>query len=163
MPIRPTHTTNSATGERYATHRLVQSSRVGGRVRQVNLPNFGRQFTLPQAEWPARCARLEELLSGQGALLAGVAPVEREAQRRFARLLARQGVAPPIGDPEGGDMQAIDVDSLELSRPRRVGGEVCRAAPGLGAERPTTGADRRGGGWAHGRAGLGTGDPPLAG
>jgi hypothetical protein len=71
MYIRRTHTSNSATGERYTTHRLVQSERVGGRVRQVTLLNLGRQFTLPQEEWPALCARLEELRSGQGALLAG--------------------------------------------------------------------------------------------
>lgn len=124
MYIRRTHTTNSATGERYTTHRLVQSERVGSRVRQVTLLNLGRQFTLPQDEWPALCARLEELRSGQGALLAGSGPVEREAQRLFARLLARQGVAPlTAGRTDGGDVQAVDVDSLELSRPRTVGVE----------------------------------------
>ncbi|WP_295579861.1 hypothetical protein [uncultured Lamprocystis sp.] len=97
---------------------------MGGRVRQVTLLNLGRQFTLPQEEWPALCARLEELRSGQGALLAGSEPVEREAQRLFARLLARQGVAPPLADrTDGGDVQAVDVDSLELSRPRSVGVE----------------------------------------
>ncbi len=124
MYIRRTHTSNSATGERYTTHRLVQSERVGRRVRQVTLLNLGRQFTLPQEAWPALCARLEELRSGQGALLAGAAPVEREAQRLFARLLARQGVAPATaGRTDGGDVQAVDVDSLELSRPRSVGVE----------------------------------------
>jgi hypothetical protein len=112
MYIRRAHTTNSASGEHYTTHRLVQSERVGGRVRQVTLPNLGRQFTLPQEEWPARCARLDELRSGQGALLAGSGPVEREAQRLFARLLARQGVAPPLaGRTDGGDVQAVDVGS----------------------------------------------------
>ena len=124
MYIRRTHTSNSATGERYTTHRLVQSERVGGRVRQVTLLNLGRQFTLPQEAWPALCARLEELRSGQGALLAGAVLVEREAQRLFARLLARQGVAPATaGRTDGGDVQAVDVDSLELSRPRSVGVE----------------------------------------
>jgi hypothetical protein len=73
MYIRRTHTTNSATGERYTTHRLVQSERVGGRVRQVTLLKPG----------------------------------------------------PPVhtGGPAGGDVQAVDVDSLELSRPRSVGVE----------------------------------------
>ena len=123
MYIRRTHTTNSATGERYTTHRLVPSERVGGRVRQVTLLNLGRQFTRPQEEWPARCARLEERRSGQGVLLAGAGPVEREAPRLFARWLARQGVAPPTGGLAGGDVQAVDVDALELSRPRRVGVE----------------------------------------
>jgi len=73
MYIRRTHTTNSATGERYTTHR------VGGRVRQVTLLNLGRRFTLPEEEWPALCARLDELRSGQGALLTGAGSVEREA------------------------------------------------------------------------------------
>ena len=123
MYIRRTPTSNSATGERYTTHRLVQSERVGGRVRQVTLLNLGRHFALPPEEWPALCARLEELRRGQCALLAGSGPVEREAQRLFARLLAHQGVAPPTGGPAGGDVQAVDVDSLELSRPRSVGVE----------------------------------------
>ena len=124
MYIRRTHTSNSATGETYTTHRLVQSERVGGRVRQLTLLNLGRHFALPREEWPALCARLDELRCGQGALLASAGPVEREAQRLFARLLARQGVAPhPVSHPAGGDVQAVDVDSLELSRPRSVGVE----------------------------------------
>ena len=124
MYIRRTHSSNSATGERYATHRLVQSERVGGRVRQLTLLNLGRHFALPPEEWPALCARLEELRRGQGALLASAGPVEREAQRLFARLLARQGVTPPATSrTAGGDVQAVDIDSLELSRPRSVGVE----------------------------------------
>jgi Transposase DDE domain len=125
MYIRRTHTSNSATGERYATHRLVQSERVGGRVRQVTLLNLGRHFALPQEEWPALCARVEELHRGQGTLLgrAGGA-LEREAQRLAAQLLAREGEdAPTASRPAGGDVQALDVDSLELSRPRSVGVE----------------------------------------
>jgi len=69
----------------------VPSERVGGRVRQITLLNLGRPCALPPEEWPALCARREELRRGQGALLAGAGPVEREAQRLFARLLARQG------------------------------------------------------------------------
>ena len=101
----------------------MQSERLGGRVRQVTLLNLGRHFALPPEAWPALCARREELRSGQGALLAGSGPVEREAQRLFARLLARQGEAPQTGGPAGGDVQAVDVDALELSRPRSVGVE----------------------------------------
>ena len=128
MYIRRTQTRNSATGETYHTHRLVQSVRVGRQVRQTTLLNLGRHFAVDQNDWPALCARLEELLSGQGALLAGVGAVgiEREAQRLAALLLARQpapaaasatAVTPP-------DVQAVDVDSLELSRPRSVGVEA---------------------------------------
>ena len=125
MYIRRTHTSNSATGERYATHRLVQSERVGGRVRQVTLLNLGRHFALPPEEWPALCARVEELQRGQGTLLGSAGGVlEREAQRLAAQLLAREGEdAPTASRPAQGDVQALDVDSLELSRPRSVGVE----------------------------------------
>lgn len=81
MYIRRTQTRNSATGEAYYTQRLVQSVRVGSQVRQTTLLNLGRHFALAPEEWPALCARLEELRSGQGALLGGVGSmrVEREA------------------------------------------------------------------------------------
>ena len=126
MYIRRTQTRNSATGEAYYTQRLVQSVRVGSQVRQTTLLNLGRHFALAQEEWPALCARLEELRSGQGALLGGVGStrVEREAQRLFARLLARQPVAATTASAASTpDVQAIDVDSVELSRPRTVGVE----------------------------------------
>jgi hypothetical protein len=127
MYIRRTQTRNSATGEAYYTQRLVQSVRVGSQVRQTTLLNLGRHFALAQEEWPALCARLEELRSGQGALLGGVGSmrVEREAQRLFARLLARQPVAATTASAASTpDVQAIDVDSVELSRPRTVGVEA---------------------------------------
>jgi hypothetical protein len=154
MYIRRTPTSNSATGERYTTHRLVQSERVGGRVRQVTLLNLGRHFALPPEEWPALCARLEELRRGQCALLAGSGPVEREAQRLFARLLARQGVAPPTGGPAGGGCAGgrcrLAGAEPPAQRGRGVGsavghgaGAVRRTAPAGGAERPATGADHR--------------------
>ena len=127
MYIRRTQTRNSATGEAYYTHRLVQSVRVGSQVRQTTLLNLGRHFALAQEEWPALCARLEEILSGQGALLGGVGSmrVEREAQRLFARWLARQPMAATTaGAASAPDVQAVDVDSLALSRPRTVGVEA---------------------------------------
>ena len=81
MYIRRTQTRNTATGERYHTHRLVRSERVGGKVRQMTLLNLGRHFAVPQADWPTLCARLQEMLSGQEVLLAGYGGlvVERSA------------------------------------------------------------------------------------
>jgi hypothetical protein len=129
MYIRRTQTRNTATGERYFTHRLVRSERVGGKVRQVTLLNLGRHFAVAQADWPTLCARLEEILSGQTVLLDGyVAPlIEREAQRLAALLLARQGAA-PAGATSGAiaplEVHSLVVDSLKLSRPRTVGVEA---------------------------------------
>jgi hypothetical protein len=129
MYIRRTQTRNTATGERYFTHRLVRSERVGGKVRQVTLLNLGRHFAVAQADWPTLCARLEELLSGQEVLLGGDGGllVEREARRLAALLLARQGAAPAVatsGAIAPLEVHSLVVDSLKLSRPRTVGVEA---------------------------------------
>jgi transposase len=129
MDIRRTQTRNTTTGERYFTHRLVRSERVGGKVRQVTLLNLGRHFAVPQAEWPTLCARLEEILTGQETLLGGYGSllVEREAQRLAGLLVARAGAATPERTPgvaAPGAVHRIEVDSLTLSDPRTVGGEA---------------------------------------
>lgn len=129
MFIRRTQTRNTVSGETYHTHRLVRSARVDGKVKQLTLLNLGRHFDLEQAHWPALCVRLEELLAGQAGLLPaeGPAAVERHAQRIAAQLLARgqptaEGAVP--APSPAGDVQAVDVDSLELLRPRTVGVEA---------------------------------------
>jgi hypothetical protein len=126
MYIRRTQTRNTATGERYFTHRLVRSERLGGKVRQVTLLNLGRHFPVAQADWPTLCARLEEILSGQAVLLGGGGLlIEREAQRLAALLLARQGVTAPAPVAEAPvELHSIAVESLRLSRPRTVGVEA---------------------------------------
>ena len=82
MYIRTT-TRNSTSGETYLTHRLVESRRVGGKVRQVTLLNLGRQFPLPKARWPELCERISQLLGGQQSLMpASVISFRPEAASR---------------------------------------------------------------------------------
>jgi hypothetical protein len=131
MYIRRTQTRSTATGETYFTHRLVRSERHGQKVRAVTMLNLGRHFPVARDHWPALCARIEELVYGQQALLPVDSPpaVEAAAQRYAALLLARRGErqAAPAESAEGNatavatDMQSVDVDSLELTRPRSVG------------------------------------------
>ena len=129
MYIRRTQTRSTASGERYFTYRLVRSERIGGKVKQLTLLNLGRHFDLDQAHWPALCSRIDELLAGQATLMpaAGPAAVERHAQRITAQLVARGRQAAPADGPEptgGGDIQSVDVDSMQLVRPRTVGVEA---------------------------------------
>lgn len=131
MFIRSTPTRNSTTGETYITHRLVESRRVGGKVRQVTLLNLGRQFPLVKERWPEVCVRIEQLLDGQQALMpmAVAESVERCAQHCFARLLAQGGgtmasrATTASSDPSPSAFVEVDPDSLELTRPRSIGVE----------------------------------------
>ena len=74
MFIRATTTRPSTTGEIYITHRLVESRRLGGQVRQVTLLNLGRQFPLAKERWPEVCARIEHV-TGLADHRASVSPI----------------------------------------------------------------------------------------
>lgn len=127
MFIRTTQTRNAASGETYLTHRLVESRRVGGKVRQVTLLNLGRHFTPAKERWPELCARIEHLLGGQASLLKVTESIERVAQHCVARLIA-EGSCGPAATPSGAATSApsyaeVDPDSLALIQPRSIGVE----------------------------------------
>jgi hypothetical protein len=109
--------------------------------------NLGRHFAVDQDLWASLCVRIEQLLSHQVELLPIElsAAVEKAAQRIAAQLIEQRAVVikPPLAD-EGhstpaessiapvesvetetapADLQTVDVDSLELTRPRTVGVE----------------------------------------
>ena len=125
MFIRRTQTRSTATGGAYFTHRLVRSERLGGKVRQRTLLNLGRHFDAAQSDWPALCQRIEEVLGGQLQLAPDCPPaLESHAQHIAAQLLARHAdLSGATTPPQRHDVQHVDVDSLELIRPRSVGVE----------------------------------------
>src|ERR1017187_2356212 len=98
MFIRKTATRNKSANESYFTFRLVTSERTGKQVRQITLLNLGRQFDLPQSDWPRLCARIEALLGGQAGMLPEPETIETLAQRYDARLIVA-GPGPPRRSP----------------------------------------------------------------
>jgi transposase len=144
MFIRKTTTRHKSGSEPYFTFRLVASERTGDQVRQITL---GRQFDLPQPDWPRLCTRIEALLAGQPGMLPEAESIEVLAQRFAARLIAAQpgpggsAAAPPSGAPEPAQAAPsaasttpapiyaeVDVASLQLTRPRAVGVEAAGLA-----------------------------------
>jgi transposase len=134
MFIRRSPTRNKASGESYFTFRLVRTERIAGKVKQLTLLNLGRHFPVTPDNWPELCARIEQLIGGQASLL----PVElsesleKLAQRYAAQLVARAAPEPEVAAPAqntlapGPGYQEVAVESLELVRPRSVGGEAPR-------------------------------------
>ena len=104
-----------------------------GAVKQTTLLNLGSHFDLPQHEWPALAQRIDELLRGQRSLLNATLSDAGQAlaQRYAAQLIALQPSAASITASaaakaeagEAGRYQEVDLDSLELVRPRSVGVE----------------------------------------
>jgi len=91
-------TRSAATGERYFTHRLARSKRIGGKVRQVCLLNLGRHFSVEPKYWRTLCVRIEEIAYGQMSRVKNELPpaVALTAQRLAAQLLARQAEVPTL-------------------------------------------------------------------
>ncbi|HIJ85953.1 MAG TPA: transposase, partial [Magnetococcales bacterium] len=90
--------------------------------------NLGRHFGIGQDQWPMLCVCIENILSPQGELfpIECSASVEREAQRIANQILVRQKEQPTdkkTTDDAPPDVQEIQVDSLEMVRPRTVGVE----------------------------------------
>ncbi|MGH8761207.1 MAG: IS1634 family transposase, partial [Burkholderiales bacterium] len=133
MFIRRTQTRSRASGEPYTTHRLVQTARAGSAVKQTTLLNLGSHFDLPQQQWPGLAQRIDELFRGQSSLLdptlsdAGQALAQRYAaqlialQPSAASITAAAAAKPEPSEP--GRFQEVDLDSLDLVRPRSVGVE----------------------------------------
>ena len=125
MFIRRTKTRTVGTQDHYFTFRLVKSVRLGDKVRQRTLLNLGAHFDLPPAQWPLLYQRLDDLLAGQATLMDYPEEVDNHAQRIVAQLISRQAETSPDADDTSstGDQQSVDVDSLQLVRPRTVGVE----------------------------------------
>ena len=125
MFIRRTKTRTVGTQDHYFTFRLVKSVRLGDKVRQRTLLNLGAHFDLLPAQWPLLCQRLDDLLGGQATLMDYPEAVENHAQRIVAQLISRQAETNIDADDtsSAGELHRVDVDSLQLVRPRTVGVE----------------------------------------
>jgi len=123
MFIRQTKTSNKASGEGYYTFRLVASERIGSKVRQVTRLNLGSNFTLPQEDWPLLCIRIEQILSKQSSLIPVSDEIETMAQAYAARLLTDRQSVGTVSAITASEYHEVDINSLELIRPRSVGVE----------------------------------------
>lgn len=132
MFIRRTITNSRKTDQAYYTYRLVEGVRTGSVVKQTTLLNLGSHFDLAQADWPALAARIDALLHGQEALMLEPLPeaVEATAQRCAAQLIALRSIDSPAASSataavpaDAGRFQEVDLDSIDMVRPRSVGVE----------------------------------------
>jgi transposase len=141
MFIRRVKTRTTENGTAYYSHRLVESYRVGNRVRQRTLLNLGNHFNCPREQWPELTRRIEQILLGQDGLfnLDALEPEEqahsivKQLLHKYSRteLLAIasrdadqiEGSASKIATDKP-EYHAVDLGSLEHSNSRSVGGEA---------------------------------------
>ena len=122
MYIRRTSIKSRRDGESYYTYRLVESVRSDGRVRQRTLLNLGRHFDVPREQWAVLSQRIEQLVGRQSELVPSQLESQWEemAQRYAAQVIRAKARLDEGRSPEAADYQMLDVDSLDLVRPRGV-------------------------------------------
>lgn len=127
MFIRQTKTRSNNSGGSYFTHRLVESKRIGNKVRQRTLLNLGSHFDLSKDLWTDLCTRIEQILHGEQALFTVDPGIEKIAQDIYAQIIARRGNPGPQESPDDAAeepvFEEIDINSLEQLKPRSVGAE----------------------------------------
>jgi len=123
MFIRQTKTNTSSSGEAYFTYRLVESKRNGVKVSQRTLLNLGRNFQIPREQWSDLCERIDQILNAQDPLFAVDEVVEKTAQHIYCQLIALRSEAIPASATVIDNFQEMDVNSLQVIKPRSVGAE----------------------------------------
>jgi transposase len=121
MYIRRTTIKSRKDGGQYYTYRLVESERTAKGVRQRTLLNLGVDFSLPRELWPDLTKRIEEILTGQQSMFDIDHDIDMLAQGYASRIvLSRQDIEDSVS---GGDYRDVNIDSVEMSRPRSIGCE----------------------------------------
>ena len=118
MFIRRVQTRPRAGSEPYSSCRLVRSVRSGNSVRQVTLLNLGAHFSVPPELWPALCALIESIRSGQTPLFEPAPDLLRSAQQIADRLSLSA-----LPDASDDDLALVHLDSLDHRLVRSVGAE----------------------------------------
>ena len=123
MYIRQTSTLRKSDGSSYQSFRLVESTRVGDKVKQRTLLNLGSDFSVPRELWADLVGRIEEIITHRTPMFSRDATIEADAQQIAAKLLARNREYATEPKPSHEDYQTVDVDSLEHSNLRSTGVE----------------------------------------
>jgi len=116
MYIRRTTIKGRKNSKQYFTYRIVESQRIGKKVRQHTILNIGTNFSLPRDKWPVLCSRINDIVSGQKTLFEGTEEIEQLAQDYAARIIQNK----PVEQDKDTDFHEIDINSIKSVRPRSV-------------------------------------------
>jgi len=118
MYIRRTTIKSRKNGGQYYTYRLVRSERIGKKVRQHTLLNLGTGFSLPREQWPELVSRIQSVIDGQIEIVKIPQAIEELAQNYAAQII--QSRTDHKSKNEQLDYRQVNIDSLEMLRPRSV-------------------------------------------
>ncbi len=113
----------------YTYYRLVHSYKIGKKIRQQTIINLGKLDELSKDKHKLLADRIEELLIGSEAVLFDIPNDVEELAKSFTKKIIEKGIFPvkkkkmPISEELQTDYQEIDMNSIEQSKSRTIGGE----------------------------------------
>lgn len=109
--------------QKYYTYRLVESVRIGKKVKQNTLLNLGADFSVDQSLWSDLSKRIEDIIKGQSSLFSLDAKTESLAQQYALQILSSR--SKKVEEESDSDIlyEAVNLDTMTHSNVKTVGVE----------------------------------------
>ena len=106
--------------EKYYTYRLIESTRIGKKVKKITLLNLGSDFNVEQEDWAELSSRINDILNQTPRLFEIDKDLESLAQQYAMRIIASKA---KIVKSEEDKYKEIDVTTVKNSNPKQIGVE----------------------------------------
>jgi len=110
--------------KKYYTYRLMQSLRVGNKVKKITLLNLGSDFNVEQEYWANFSKRIDDIVHGTPSLFEFNKDLESQAQQYAIRLISLQAKKSDEKiDNEDNRYKEIDTTTIKNSDSKDIGCE----------------------------------------
>ena len=110
--------------EKYYTYRLMESVRIGKKVKKITLLNLGSSFSVEQDSWRDLATRIDDILKQKDRLFEIDNKLEVIAQECAKKIVASQAIKQEKSTSKEEDRyKEIDISTLKNSDPRSIGVE----------------------------------------
>jgi len=112
--------------EKYYTYRLMESIRVGKKVKKITLLNLGSNFSVEQKDWAVLSSRVDDILKQRPRLFEIDKELELLAQEYANRIIASKARVIKQDDEskkEEDKYKEVDVSTVKNSNPKSIGVE----------------------------------------
>ncbi len=118
--IKTTSKSKKNSSLKYYTYRLVESIRVGDKVKRITLLNLGSDFSVDQSDWSTLSKRVDEIINHRSTLFEIDKELERVAQQYAIQIISTQAKKDEDIKIED-NYKEIDISSVKNSDIKDIG------------------------------------------
>ena len=118
--IKTTSKSKKNSSLKYYTYRLVESIRVGDKVKRITLLNLGSDFNVDQSDWSTLSKRVDEIINHRSTLFEIDKELERVAQQYAIQIISTQAKKDEDIKIED-NYKEIDISSVKNSDIKDIG------------------------------------------